>query len=370
MSSEQLVERIAKLVQALPTAQPGRYPDADSRTFTVGRAGKVFALVLFAGDQPGVHLRSNDQVVRADPRVAASSFTHRRIEYFNNFIWLRDVSQWADAELARLLHDSLTLAKRKDGGVKRGNEFRDLALIVRKALVETPAELRPKGPHHAGGPAAKIVGHEGPFAAALARWVVDQFEPVVSAAARPVFDAYRQALRDPAQRERLRPILDATPATVRAERALVAAHFSLGAYDPISGPGLASRAFMQWHAQLLERSAAQLTALLTALDDTVLNAEFRALAHLRAKRQLPGVERVLWRGADAKGNAGHWVARLAKGQYASLQKLGTRWAWLEGSRDDVLACVPDVAFAAASTIALARDLPAAHGLPIDFQLTA
>jgi hypothetical protein len=50
-----------------------------------------------------------------------------------------------------------------------------------------------------------------------------------------------------------------------------------------------------------------------------------------------------------------WIARISPGRYALLAKLGPRWQWVEGARDDVLSSVPDADFEVATKIVLQRE---------------
>jgi hypothetical protein len=68
-------------------------------------------------------------------------------------------------------------------------------------------------------------------------------------------------------------------------------------------------------------------------------------------------DRVLWRGSDAKCNASKWIVRLAPGAYVLLSKVGSRWQWFEGTRDDVLASLGDDDLVAATDVVMARDVP-------------
>jgi hypothetical protein len=63
----------------------------------------------------------------------------------------------------------------------------------------------------------------------------------------------------------------------------------------------------------------------------------------RKKQPQSPVVRALWRGA-AGGKVALWLALLEDGQHGLLSKIGRRWSWTEGSRDDVLATVPDDRF--------------------------
>lgn len=75
----------------------------------------------------------------------------------------------------------------------------------------------------------------------------------------------------------------------------------------------------------------------------------------KTKQAPPAFERVLWRGADAKGYPAWWLVRLEAGRYAVLGKFGRRWALQEADWDSALALVPDDQFEAAVTVACARD---------------
>jgi hypothetical protein len=87
---------------------------------------------------------------------------------------------------------------------------------------------------------------------------------------------------------------------------------------------------------------------ITTLDDRILVAEVSAFTD-------DAVSQVLWRAANDKGFAAAWLVRFADGTYGLRRKLGARFAWARGSRDDVLAHVPDGMFEIAVRNALSRD---------------
>jgi hypothetical protein len=85
-----------------------------------------------------------------------------------------------------------------------------------------------------------------------------------------------------------------------------------------------------------------------------LDEELRRLDVLDAlaKRRIApssAIKRCLWRGCDSeKGKVTAWLAELQSGNTGYLGKVGRRWAWLEGSRDEMLAHVADDLFAEAA----------------------
>ena len=66
---------------------------------------------------------------------------------------------------------------------------------------------------------------------------------------------------------------------------------------------------------------------------------------LTKRKKEPGqpVARCLWRGTDADG-AALWLAELEGGTSGLLRKVGRRWQWFEGPRDEVLANLPGERF--------------------------
>ena len=81
-----------------------------------------------------------------------------------------------------------------------------------------------------------------------------------------------------------------------------------------------------------------------------MQSEFTAALAKHAKQTSP-CERVLWRGADAKGFPAWWLVRVRAGVYGLLGKLGKCWTWFVDARDAVFATIPDEHFEAAIEIA-------------------
>lgn len=290
--------------------------------YRIGR-GKCFAVWVTEGDQPGLHLRTVD----AQPGCKPSTLGRAFIEQTHNFIWFAPARARPDDALGSLLAKSHALATRKDGGVVRGGPWRDRFIVLRKALEATPAALCPPGLFHAGGPAAKILGNEGSSSVALANFCLEW--------------------------------LDEAPAGVlrRAKALAKHAHQSrMGGYETRASSQAAQIAVLVVEQLVSKRDGRALAHFLEALDDRILAAEFGAVTRLRTGTPLE-CERVLWRGSDPKGNAGQWLARLSRGRYALLRKLGARWVLHDGERDEVLAQLSDDVFSAAARVAQFRDTP-------------
>jgi len=62
----------------------------------------------------------------------------------------------------------------------------------------------------------------------------------------------------------------------------------------------------------------------------------------------------LWRGTDPKGKLAHVVVQLEDGSFGLLTKQASRWRWITGRREDVLASVPDAHFEPAVRMVLAE----------------
>ncbi len=93
-------------------------------------------------------------------------------------------------------------------------------------------------------------------------------------------------------------------------------------------------------------------AFLEELDGRLMRSELAGACRARTKKEPPPLGAVLFRSADDDGRVAYWIARLASGGYVSLGRAGAgaraTWSWVEGSRDDVLASVPDALFAEAT----------------------
>ena len=203
--------------------------------------------------------------------------------------------------------------------------------------------LRPPPPYHAGGPAAKILGNEGWCAGLLAVWAAGQFrarganrrtrKTNADCSRLRVLEIQNRSGRDGRRTNRI---------NMRSQRR-VSQCARVNTYGTRAS-GYAAEAIVHVIWQLQKDHEDEKTrAFIAEVDDRIIAAELAATAHDRGGRAL-AVERVLWRGADHTGNCGSWIARLAPERYVLFQKLANRWTFTEGSRDDVLATVPNEHF--------------------------
>ncbi|MCK8502217.1 hypothetical protein [Myxococcus fulvus] len=104
------------------------------------------------------------------------------------------------------------------------------------------------------------------------------------------------------------------------------------------------------------RAGLSVQALLMELDARILRLECHAaIAPLLAGNAPPDLEAVLWRADGGKGTARHFIARLRGGKLGLVTKLGARWTWIQGGKDEVLASVPDACFEEATRAVMAGD---------------
>jgi len=93
-----------------------------------------------------------------------------------------------------------------------------------------------------------------------------------------------------------------------------------------------------------------------ALDQQMLRLELEEAFSAQTRAPAPAVAAVLWRAGDGD-KASIWLVRLASsaGRYGLLLDSPPQRRWLEGTRDDVLASVPDGFFDAATAAVLAAE---------------
>lgn len=85
---------------------------------------------------------------------------------------------------------------------------------------------------------------------------------------------------------------------------------------------------------------------LSQLDQRLLCGELAGAYRERVKEPAPRLERVLFRWGAARDKPTCFLAKLDSGRLGLLVRLASKsrrsgWTWVEGSRDDVLATVPD-----------------------------
>lgn len=88
------------------------------------------------------------------------------------------------------------------------------------------------------------------------------------------------------------------------------------------------------------------TTFLAFLDEELRRLDVVNAVEKRKQAPTSPVTRAIWRG-DQGGSVRIWLAELADGRYGLLYKPKSRYTWLEGDRESVLASLPDAWFGAA-----------------------
>jgi len=323
---------------------------SDKHVYRIDKLDRDFAVWMTKGDQIGLHVR-------------ATSGTKSTAMKGPNWVYAGDVDT---AAIKKLVEASYQISQQRGGGSAPAL-FSPLARGVALAGTNVPPDL------HAGGPAAKIIGQEGPAAFRIALWSAKQTKPAKTEAA-----AFKKSLAeldraDALYRELLPQLMqkggrmgkandkvgktaDALKEPKGESAPLVAARAAVIAFDCLSG-GYNERAVKASgdavEATVRALSGAAQKNYLRDLDDLILIEEMAAMM-LEKKQESRAIERVLWRGADAKGTPALWLARLETGRYGLLWKLGGRWTLSTGTRDEMLATIPD-AHLSGMEIAVRRD---------------
>ncbi|MCP3100392.1 hypothetical protein LZ198_16100 [Myxococcus sp. K15C18031901] len=265
-----------------------------------------------------------------------------------------------------------------------GDTWDTCHILLKRALLAAHPEERPPGPYGLGGPPPVCAQEQlvelglwcfallepsvtGLVDQALARRIADDVRTFLWKHQRlPLADARARGLGRTLNRPtdwfhyRLffdsRPIPDeATPMAV--VRLVAGAAAAMGRGTDLT-PHLeeAVSRVITFLREAPPGSAMRVREFLSALDATLVRLECRAAiaARLPAGVPVPEVAEVLWRQAGSQRRAQHFIARLEDGAWGLVTKIGHRWTWVRGARDEVLASVPDEYFEAATRAAMAR----------------
>ena len=239
--------------------------------------------------------------------------------------------------------------------------------VLRKALREVPEEHRPPPPWHVDGPlltcpaldqirvsqwCAELLRERAPEDQ---RGTVDR---VLAEVAR--FLAAPPDLKSEGSDRRLHHGLETLGEVQKGECASLVAARRAASGAATYARGKADLVFSS-AAVAVSRTAKELVddprpisarVFLSTLDEKLMLYELASAFRERLHREPPPFAHVLFRAGDEKGKMSFWIARLASGTHGLLGRLGPgarpRWAFVEGSRDEVLASVPDPLFAAAT----------------------
>ncbi|NTX37099.1 hypothetical protein HUA74_25325 [Myxococcus sp. CA051A] len=258
-------------------------------------------------------------------------------------------------------------------------------IILKAALQAARPEDRPDGPWALGGPrpvcpAAGQVELGLWFSSLVAPHLADRFEEAV---ARRVLDHVRDFLAKPSRltpqeslslghqkqltshagRAYHRLIADSRSEPKESE-ALAVARRTAGAAaalcrgkDTYVHLTAAVARVVKYLREAETRGDLSVHDFIVELDARILRLECQAAITplLAADTPPPELDAVLWRFDGGKGQARHFIARLRGGTLGLVTKLGARWAWVEGRRDEVLASVPDTLFEDATRTVMARE---------------
>ncbi len=354
---------------AMPKAKRAEWASGkritDRISFRVDNAEfREFAAWMDEGVQPGVHLRYATASRLAEPGFERSK-AFRGAKH--NWYRITPAAKLDARALAALIDESYRASQERGGGlaISGAELYAPLARGLALAAVDSrPARL------HASGPAAKIVGNEGPAAFKLALWSAHEISSLVPKAER-AWLAHALARLDEVDALRDRLVATLADKQIRMgvgydqlSKAAGSLPESAGDSQPIVAACAAGAAFRSLPGGYNERATgfagdaicAAVRALvahdrdvagyLTELDRRILVAEVTAVAKARSL-DLAKLDRVLWRGADAKGYPALWVVAFAGGDFGLVCKLGTRWKLVRGPRDEVVATIPDTHLAAA-----------------------
>lgn len=221
------------------------------------------------------------------------------------------------------------------------------------ALRAAPIEALPPGPYHRGG-AAPSLGGGGTVALAL--FLARAVEHTVPAKDRRQFDAVvtlasealaagrgevSKALEQAAGKDAKVPQLSIARAAAVEAR---------GWYRRPDLVGTSLRAVAPKAVNvLLEADGVDaVRAMLVAMDDAIMRLCVSWALSSKNKTPTRPIARGVWfntiKVSSSGARQGLWLGQMDDGRYGLLSKVGPRWTWTEGARDDVLATVPDVLF--------------------------
>ncbi len=254
----------------------------------------------------------------------------------------------------------------------------DVHLYVAAACEALDPAGRPAGPFHARGPKPKLEKVERVL---LARWIVAALEPSLPQGERALVqqvcadaDAFLASptLHEGRTHEPLEGLVLEPGAPTHVVRLLGSARGFPTDSAHLAAARRLAQAVVHAHAGdegRLGRSVLELARevvvlfevgmegarlpsgaeFVRALDDQMLRLELARECEARAQVRPGALDVVVWRGAQPGAQTPEvWVAQLAGSAWGLLVQLGGAWRWVEASRDDVLATVPERWFAEAT----------------------
>lgn len=224
--------------------------------------------------------------------------------------------------------------------------------LLRGALKGSPPEAHPPEPFHGGGPMPKF---DAEAYAVAALWLADRIAPLVDPRDRASFEEHVALARaeraapegDKARLVRLRGVDAKSASRVPAKVGLWAANEAWNATTHSIYAGTPTRAaFANVAKHYAKKAPAELPSYLAEVDALCVHLELLTLLRDRGKTLPARPVETLFRGLT-DGKPSHYASHLEDGRWALLAKEGTRWQVHVGTRDEVLASVPDTLFQAA-----------------------
>ena len=256
--------------------------------------------------------------------------------------------------------------------------YQSVHTAIGSALRALPEVLRDLKGYHAGGPVPVLTEVDFFY---LVRYCAERLRPLLSKSELGSFDAVLAIVDAPIPQMPALPQVKGAKdsASVRALHRAYKADLKrweeavYGAKEPPL-KGLAAIATLaaktrptavsarHLHMWLGKATALTAPALLEAHGEEGLRRflsglDARLMA-LEARQYLEGVRpsganfKVLWRRAPPKGKRVQLIGRFDDGEHAAHLKLGARWQVVRGTRDEVLASIPDALFDSALRAAL------------------
>ena len=218
--------------------------------------------------------------------------------------------------------------------------------VLAHAWRAAPADARPSGEVHRGEPEPFIGGRNTVrLVISFARRVTH----LVSRAERKEFERLVQLAQTAVAAGRPNePLAEAIARAPREGVMSIARAACVEARTTLSNPDMAGAAArpagVRTVGLLLEADGKDaVRSFLSDLDEELRRLDVAHALDLRKKTPSRPIVRAIHRGAE-KGNVVLWLAELEGGQLGLLSKQGVRWAWNEGSRDEILATIPDAHF--------------------------
>jgi hypothetical protein len=231
--------------------------------------------------------------------------------------------------------------------------FEDVHPILGESMRAAPRQAWPARPH-LGGPMPDLTGYAQ---LAVGLWAAEQARTAVPDGDREKYDAAlamtRRWFGPGDERPSYRELWDAADAAEAKHRVTQIGRMVVAGARSLAKGGSTvadvNKFSREAAARVVEAAGVDAKTFLAALDQRIMICELAAMHEERGVKPSSPATAIL---ARPKGKTKRVpplvLARLESGRFGLWHKVGTRWAWSEGSRDEMLATVPD-AFMEAAT---------------------